>query len=183
MLEILLINHPLDCPSATKVANALCSIRRSCWGPGTVISWKPSVPNDVLLPSVQFTDLDRERCIPPSHTRFSGRGFSRQINLLPRERGCPIIANVRRSPAGRWLFFSLATLSQPGWHSPQLITDLSFSAGGSPTAAVRPVAVTQRFAKLFASSRENNLAVDDGWLCDRGRFSYKQRVVLSCRVT
>jgi NADH-quinone oxidoreductase subunit G len=180
-LEFLLLNHPLDCPVCDRGGE--CPLQDNTFGFGGAESRyleekrhfeKPLALSDEVL-------LDRERCIMCYRcVRFTReiagdeslgvieRGTESQIGLAPGRTFdsqfsgntieiCPVGALTSsryRFVARPWDIKSVATICP---HCP---------VGCNVRADVRNNEI-KRFL-----SREN-APVDDGWLCDRGRFGYE----------
>ncbi|MFQ5455134.1 MAG: NADH-quinone oxidoreductase subunit NuoG [Nitrospirota bacterium] len=181
ILEFLLINHPLDCPVCDKGGE--CPLQDITYRFGPVKSrfieekWhfkKPVPISDKIL-------IDRERCIMCMRcTRFcdeiadhhqigtinSGRAI--EIGLLSGKSFDSIFSGntIEVCPVGALTSRSYRFRSRP-WEFKRTATICTRCAVGCNIYIDR-----KKNDIVRVVSRENS-DVDDGWLCDRGRFGFE----------
>jgi NADH-quinone oxidoreductase subunit G len=180
VLEFLLVNHPLDCPVCDKGGECPLQDQTLRWGPGASRFRELKRNNDKPVPISPLIALDRERCILCYRcTRFSDE-VADDNQLIARERGADtVIATFEGRPYTGHFSGNIVELCPVGaltsteyrfkgrpWETTDHPTVCGLCSVGCNTyTSVREGTV----ARVLA--RENS-AVDDGWLCDRGRFSY-----------
>ena len=183
VVEFLLINHPLDCPVCDKGGECPLQDNTFRWGLGV------SRYEDVKRHFVKPTDLspeiklDRERCIMCLRcVRFTreiagdesliiaSRGSYSEVATVPgRTFDSPFSGNtIEICPVG--------ALTSTRFRFRARIWDLEpvpTICDKCPVGCNLQLQVRKsRNALLRLWSRENT-PVDDGWLCDRGRFDYE----------
>jgi len=180
VLEFLLINHPLDCPICDKGGECPLQDQTYQYGPGASRYEFTKAHFDKAVPLSDKIVLDRERCILCWRcTRFSEEiSGERELALI--QRGVhTIIGTFNDEPAqsnyqGNWTEIcpvgaltsrQYRFISRP-WH---LDRTASVCPGCSMGCNIQIDARSNRIGRF--QSREN-LAVDDGWLCDFGRYSF-----------
>jgi NADH-quinone oxidoreductase subunit G len=180
VVEFLLVNHPLDCPVCDKGGECPLQDIAFGWGPGKSRFVEPKrhfVKPLELSPTIA---IDRERCILCYRcVRFS-QEISEDYQLVLLERGAhsyvstfdgtpyvaPFSGNiVELCPVGALTSRNYRFRARP-WD----IED----AGSVCTlcAAQCNVTLTVRDERVLRVLARDNPEVDDGWLCDRGRFAY-----------
>jgi NADH-quinone oxidoreductase subunit G len=180
VLEFLLINHPLDCPVCDKGGECPLQDQAYRWGPGDSRFQELKRNNDKPIPISPLIALDRERCILCYRcTRFSDE-VSGDRQLIARERGASsVIATFEGRPYAGHFSGNIVELCPVGaltsteyrfkarpWDAQDHPTVCgTCSVGCNTFATVREGAVQRVLAR-------ENVAVDEGWLCDRGRFAY-----------
>jgi NADH-quinone oxidoreductase subunit G len=179
-VEFLLLNHPLDCPVCDRGGE--CPLQDNTFGFGGAESRyleekrhyvKPLALSDEVL-------LDRERCILCYRcVRFCReiagdesltvieRGTDSQIGLAPgRTFDSPFSGNtIEICPVGALTSTRYRFAARP-WDIKSVATICPHCPVGCNVRAD----VRNNEIKRFLS--RENLGVDDGWLCDRGRFGY-----------
>ncbi len=180
VVEFLLINHPLDCPVCDKGGECPLQDITFGWGKGTSRFIEPKrhfVKPLSLSPTIA---IDRERCILCYRcVRFS-QEISEDHQLVLLERGAhsyvstfdghpyvaPFSGNiVELCPVG-------ALTSQP-YRFRARPWDVEDSASVCTLCPAQcNVRLTVRDEKVLRVLARENSEVDDGWLCDRGRFAY-----------
>jgi NADH-quinone oxidoreductase subunit G len=179
-IEFLLLNHPLDCPVCDRGGE--CPLQDNTFGFGGAESRfleekrhfeKPLALSDEVL-------LDRERCIMCYRcVRFCReiagdesltvieRGTESQIGLAPgRTFDSPFSGNtIEICPVGALTSARYRFVARP-WDIKSVATICPHCPVG---CNVRADVRNNEIKRLL--SRENG-PVDDGWLCDRGRFGY-----------
>ncbi len=182
-LEFLLANHPLDCPVCDKGGE--CPLQDNAFGYGQGISRFAEMKRHYVKP-IPLSDkilLDRERCIMCYRcVRFTReiagdetltvleRGSWSQIGVLEgRTFDSPFSGNtIEICPVGA-LTSSLYRFRARPWDID--VTTEPTVCSLCPVGCNLNLTVRNNEIKRVLS-REND-AVDDGWLCDRGRFTYQ----------
>ncbi|MGH2854136.1 MAG: molybdopterin-dependent oxidoreductase [Solirubrobacteraceae bacterium] len=180
VVEFLLVNHPLDCPVCDKGGECPLQDITFGWGLGTSRFVEPKrhfVKPLALSPHIA---IDRERCILCYRcVRFS-QEISEDHQLVLQERGAhsyvstfdghpyvaPFSGNiVELCPVG-------ALTSQPYRFRarPWDIEDAGSVCTLCPAQC--NVTLTVRDERVLRVLSREHPEVDDGWLCDRGRFAY-----------
>ncbi len=180
-LEFLLINHPLDCPICDKGGECDLQDFTLRHGPGGTrfdLS-KRHYPKPV--PVSEKVMLDRERCILCQRcTRFSSeismdnglvmisRGFRMEVGTAPDHAFDSIFSGntVEICPVGALTASAYRFKSRP-WelkHTPSVCNNCSVGCN---------VRVDVRVDKIMRLASRANDAIDDGWLCDRGRWGFE----------
>jgi NADH-quinone oxidoreductase subunit G len=193
VVEFLLINHPLDCPVCDKGGECPLQDITFGWGLGRSRMIEPKRHFQKPLALSPLVAIDRERCILCYRcVRFS-QEISEDYQLIFTERGAhtyvgtndghpyvaPFSGNiVELCPVG-------ALTSQPYRFRarPWDIED----AGGICTLCPAQCNVSftvrdERVVRVLSRDHEGNADVDDGWLCDKGRFAY-QSIHVDERIT
>ena len=181
MVEFLLINHPLDCPVCDKGGECPLQDITYGWGPGTSRYVEPKRHFKKPLELSPLIAIDRERCILCYRcVRFS-QEISEDYQLILLERGAhsyvgtfdghpyvaPFSGNiVELCPVG--------ALTSRGYRFRARPWDIE-GAGTICTgcSAHCNVELTVRDDRVERVLGRDNEGVDDGWLCDRGRFGYQ----------
>ena len=180
VVEFLLVNHPLDCPVCDKGGECPLQDITFGWGRGTSRFIEPKrhfVKPLALSPTIA---IDRERCILCYRcVRFS-QEISEDHQLVLQERGAhsyvstfdghpyvaPFSGNiVELCPVGALTSRAYRFRARPWDNEDSGSVCTLCPAQCNVTLTVRDERV------LRVLSRENP-EVDDGWLCDRGRFAY-----------
>ncbi|MGK2956026.1 MAG: 2Fe-2S iron-sulfur cluster-binding protein, partial [Solirubrobacterales bacterium] len=181
VVEFLLVNHPLDCPVCDKGGECPLQDISMGWGPGKsrMVDEKRHFEKPVALSPL--IGIDRERCILCYRcVRFSQEvSEDSQLQLL--ERGdrsyvgtfndqpyiAPFQGNITElCPVGALTSYTYRFQARP-WDIEQ---------GGS-VCTLCPgqcnVSFTVRDEQVKRVQARDNEAVDDGWLCDRGRYGFQ----------
>jgi NADH-quinone oxidoreductase subunit G len=181
VVEFLLVNHPLDCPVCDKGGECPLQDISYGWGPGKsrVIDEKRHFQKPVELSPL--VAIDRERCILCYRcVRFSQEvSEDEQLQLL--ERGDrtfvgtfddrpyvdPFHGNITDlCPVGALTSYTYRFRARP-WDVEQ--------AGSVCTLCPSQcnVSFTVRDEQVKRVIARDNAEVDDGWLCDRGRYGFE----------
>ncbi|HEX5194718.1 MAG TPA: NADH-quinone oxidoreductase subunit NuoG [Solirubrobacteraceae bacterium] len=193
VVEFLLINHPLDCPVCDKGGECPLQDITFGWGLGRSRMIEPKRHFEKPLALSPLVAIDRERCILCYRcVRFS-QEIAEDYQLIFTERGAhtfvgthdghpyvaPFSGNiVELCPVG-------ALTSQP-YRFRARPWDIEQGAGictlcpsqCNVTFTVRD----ERVMRVLARDYIGNEGVDDGWLCDKGRFAY-QAIHVDERIT
>jgi NADH-quinone oxidoreductase subunit G len=181
VLEFLLINHPLDCPVCDKGGECPLQDLTYGWGPGTSRFIEPKRHFQKPLALSPLIHIDRERCILCYRcVRFS-QEISEDYQLVLNERGAhtfvgtfdghpyvaPFSGNViELCPVGALTSRAYRFRARP-W-------DIE---GAGSVCTLCPaqcnVEFTVRDERVMRVLSRGNDGVDDGWLCDKGRFAYQ----------
>jgi NADH-quinone oxidoreductase subunit G len=190
VVEFLLINHPLDCPVCDKGGECPLQDISFGWGGGRSRFIEPKRHFEKPLELSPLVAIDRERCILCYRcVRFS-QEVSEDYQLVFQERGAhtfvgtfdghpyvaPFSGNITElCPVG-------ALTSQP-YRFRARPWDIE-GAGGVCTLCPGQcnITFTVRDERVLRVLARDNDEVDDGWLCDRGRFAY-QAIHVDERIT
>jgi NADH-quinone oxidoreductase subunit G len=179
-LEFLLINHPLDCPICDKGGECDLQDFTLRHGPGGTRfdQYKRHYPKPIPVSDDVF--LDRERCILCQRcTRFSSeismdnglvmikRGFRMEVGTAPHR---PFDSNfsgntVEICPVGALTSSKYRFKARP-WElrrTPGICNNCSVGCNAR---------IDTRVDKIMRLMSRNNDEVDDGWLCNRGRWDF-----------
>jgi NADH-quinone oxidoreductase subunit G len=179
-LEFILVNHPLDCPVCDKGGECPLQDLTFRWGPGSTRMTFPKRTFDKPIPISPAISLDRERCILCYRcTRFS-ETVAEDGQLVAVNRGAAsMIATFDGEPYRAPFSGNVTELCPVGALLP---TQYRFQARpweiqSSPTVCqLCPVGcnvnVTIREGKVKRVLSRNHPEVDEGWLCDKGRFGF-----------
>ncbi len=181
VVEFLLVNHPLDCPVCDKGGECPLQDISYGWGPGKsrVIDEKRHFQKPVELSPL--IAIDRERCILCYRcVRFSQEvAEDEQLQLL--ERGdrtfvgtfddrpyvAPFHGNITDlCPVGALTNYTYRFRARP-WdieHAGSVCTLCPSQCN---------VSFTIRDEQVKRVVARDNAEVDDGWLCDRGRYGFE----------
>jgi NADH-quinone oxidoreductase subunit G len=181
VVEFLLVNHPLDCPVCDKGGECPLQDITMGWGPGRsrVIDEKRHFEKPIELSPL--VAIDRERCILCYRcVRFSQEvAEDEQLQLL--DRGdrtfvgtfddrpyiAPFHGNITDlCPVGALTSYTYRFRARP-WDIEQ--------AGSVCTLCPSQcnVSFTVRDEQVKRVVSRDNPEVDDGWLCDRGRYGFE----------
>jgi NADH-quinone oxidoreductase subunit G len=181
VVEFLLVNHPLDCPVCDKGGECPLQDITMGWGPGKsrVIDEKRHFQKPIELSPL--VAIDRERCILCYRcVRFSQEvSEDDQLQLL--ERGdrtfvgtfddrpyvAPFHGNITDiCPVGALTNYTYRFRARP-WDVEE--------AGSVCTICPSQcnVSFTVRDEKVKRVITRENAEVDDGWICDRGRYGFE----------
>ena len=178
VLEFLLLNHPLDCPVCDKGGECPLQDLTFRYGPGVTRMTLPKRTQEKPIPISPLIKLDRERCILCYRcTRFS-EDVSGDMQLVPENRGANSIittfegrpytnefsGNVTElCPVGALTSTTYRFLARP-WEIQNVPTTCGQCAVGCNTYA------TIREGRVARVLSRNHPGVDEGWLCDKGRY-------------
>jgi NADH-quinone oxidoreductase subunit G len=190
IVEFLLVNHPLDCPVCDKGGECPLQDITFGWGLGRSRFIEPKRHFEKPLALSPLIAIDRERCILCYRcVRFS-QEIAEDYQLVFAERGAhtfvstydghpyvaPFSGNiVELCPVG-------ALTSQP-YRFRARPWDIE-GAGGICTLCPSQcnIEFTVRDEKVLRVLAREHPEVDDGWLCDKGRFAY-QAIHVDERIT
>jgi NADH-quinone oxidoreductase subunit G len=181
VVEFLLINHPLDCPVCDKGGECPLQDITYGWGPGTTRFIEPKRHFRKPLELSPLIAIDRERCILCYRcVRFS-QEISEDYQLVLQERGAhayvstfdgtpyvaPFSGNITElCPVGALTSSTYRFRARP-W-------DIE---GSGTVCALCPsqcnVQLTVRDDRVLRVMSRDHDDVDDGWLCDKGRYAFQ----------
>jgi NADH-quinone oxidoreductase subunit G len=190
VVEFLLINHPLDCPVCDKGGECPLQDITFGWGAGTSRFIEPKRHFRKPLEVSPLIAIDRERCILCYRCVRYSQEIAEDYQLVLHDRGAhsfvgtfdghpyvaPFSGNIiDLCPVGALTSTAYRFRARP-W-------DVE-TAGSVCTlcAAQCNVTMTVRDEKVVRVIARDNHEVDDGWLCDKGRFAY-QAIHVDERVT
>jgi NADH-quinone oxidoreductase subunit G len=179
-LEFILVNHPLDCPVCDKGGECPLQDLTFRYGPGNTRMTFEKLTFEKPIPISPAISLDRERCILCYRcTRFSS-DVSEDNQLVARNRGAmsvittfedepytgPFTGNVTElCPVGALLPTQYRFEARP-WE----IVNVPTVCGMCPVGC--NVDATTREGKVKRILSRNHPEIDQGWLCDKGRFAF-----------
>ena len=190
VVEFLLINHPLDCPVCDKGGECPLQDITFGWGLGRSRMIEPKRHFQKPLALSPLVAIDRERCILCYRcVRFS-QEIAEDYQLIFTERGAhtfvgthdghpyvaPFSGNIiELCPVG-------ALTSQP-YRFRARPWDIENGAGICTLCPSQcNVTFTVRDERVVRVLARDHAEVDDGWLCDKGRFAY-QAIHVDERIT
>jgi NADH-quinone oxidoreductase subunit G len=181
VVEFLLVNHPLDCPVCDKGGECPLQDITFGWGLGRSRFIEPKRHFQKPLALSPLIAIDRERCILCYRcVRFS-QEISEDYQLIFAERGAhsfvsthdghpyvaPFSGNITElCPVGALTSTSYRFRARP-W-------DIE-GAGGVCTMCSSQcnVTLTVRDERVMRVMSRDHTGVDDGWLCDKGRYAFQ----------
>jgi len=179
-LEFILVNHPLDCPVCDKGGECPLQDLTFRWGPGNTRMTFPKRTFEKPIPISPAIALDRERCILCYRcTRFS-ESVAEDGQLVAVNRGAQsLIATFQDEPYRAPFSGNVLELCPVG-----ALTSTQYRFEGRPweiqnvptVCGLCPVGcnvhATTREGKVKRILSRNHPQVDEGWLCDKGRFAF-----------
>jgi NADH dehydrogenase/NADH:ubiquinone oxidoreductase subunit G len=189
-LEFILVNHPLDCPVCDKGGECPLQDLTFRYGPGSTRMHFPKRTFEKPIPISPTIALDRERCILCYRcTRFS-ETVSEDLQLVALNRGAlSTIATFEDEPYVGAFSGNVIELCPVGALTstqyrfearPWEIQNTPTVCGLCPVGC--NISATTREGKVKRILSRNHPEVDDGWLCDKGRFAFSH-LYASDRIT
>jgi NADH-quinone oxidoreductase subunit G len=181
VVEFLLVNHPLDCPVCDKGGECPLQDITYGWGPGTSRFMEPKRHFKKPLELSPLIAIDRERCILCYRCVRYSQEVSEDYQLVLLERGAhsfvgtfdghpyvaPFSGNIiELCPVGALTSLAYRFRARP-W---------DIESGGTICTmcpAQCNVDLTVRDERVMRVLARDHDEVDDGWLCDKGRFAYQ----------
>jgi NADH dehydrogenase/NADH:ubiquinone oxidoreductase subunit G len=179
-LEFLLVNHPLDCPVCDKGGECPLQDLTFRYGPGSTRMAFPKRTFEKPIPISPLIALDRERCILCYRcTRFS-ENVAEDGQLVAINRGAQsVIATFEDEPYVGHFSGNVTEICPVGaltstqyrfearpWEIQNVPTVCGLCPVGCNTTA------TTREGKVKRILSRNHPEIDEGWLCDKGRFAF-----------
>jgi NADH-quinone oxidoreductase subunit G len=179
-LEFILVNHPLDCPVCDKGGECPLQDLTFRWGPGNTRMTFPKRTFEKPIPISPAIALDRERCILCYRcTRFS-ESVAEDGQLVAVNRGAQsLIATFQDEPYRAPFSGNVIELCPVGALTstqyrfearPWEIQNVPTVCGMCPVGC--NIQATTREGKVKRILSRNHPEVDEGWLCDKGRFAF-----------
>jgi NADH-quinone oxidoreductase subunit G len=179
-LEFILVNHPLDCPVCDKGGECPLQDLTFRWGPGNTRMTFPKRTLEKPIPISPAIALDRERCILCYRcTRFS-ESVAEDGQLVALNRGAQsVIATFEDEPYRAPFSGNVIELCPVGALTstqyrfearPWEIQNVPTVCGMCPVGC--NIQATTREGKVKRILSRNHPEVDEGWLCDKGRFAF-----------
>ncbi|MGK2937749.1 MAG: NADH-quinone oxidoreductase subunit NuoG [Solirubrobacteraceae bacterium] len=181
VVEFLLVNHPLDCPVCDRGGECPLQDISYGWGRGRSRMVEPKRHFEKPLALSPLIAIDRERCILCYRcVRFS-QEVSEDYQLVLQERGAesfvatfdghpyvaPFSGNIiELCPVGALTSQPYRFRARP-WDIEQSGSVCNLCPGQCN------VSYTVRDDRVLRVLARDHSEVDDGWLCDRGRFGYQ----------
>jgi len=180
VLELLLINHPLDCPVCDKGGECPLQDQTMSYGPGESRFVEEKRHFEKPIPISDTVYLDRERCILCDRcTRFAdevagdplihfmGRGNQTQVNTFPDEPFSSYFSGntVQICPVGALTAKPYRFKARP-W-------DLNEIESTYPNPMGDRVMIQSSRNEVLRYLGVDSDAVNWGWLADRDRFSFE----------
>jgi NADH-quinone oxidoreductase subunit G len=181
VVEFLLINHPLDCPVCDKGGECPLQDITFGWGGGISRYIEPKRHFVKPLELSPLIAIDRERCILCYRCVRYSQEVAEDYQLVLLERGAhsyvstfdghpyvaPFSGNIiELCPVGALTSRPYRFRARP-WDVEDAGTVCTFCP------AQCNVSVTVRDERALRVLARENTEVDDGWLCDKGRFAYQ----------
>ena len=182
VLELLLANHPLDCPVCDKGGECPLQDRTFKFGPGATRFSEPKRHFPKPLDLSPLVAIDRERCITCYRcVRFS-QDVAEDGQLTFQERGAGTeVATFTGDPyAGRFTgniidlcpVGALTSIPYRFVSRPWDLQNAPSVCGGCPVGCNTELTQREGQLKRVTGRDEPNMAVEEGWLCDKGRWGY-----------
>lgn len=181
VLEFLLVNHPLDCPVCDKGGE--CDLQDLTFehGPSTSRLQDAKIQQNKSVDLGNFIVLDNERCILCRRCVRFDEEIATEGNLIVEERGHNnFITTLADQPYDSYFSGNTIELCPVGaltsdiyrfkarpWDLSKVDSVCSGCSVGCNTKE------EFRHGQLLRVTARENEAIDNGWLCDRGRFNYK----------
>ena len=180
VLEFLLINHPLDCPVCDRGGECPLQDQTLAFGPGESRFTEEKRHFEKPIPLSSLVLLDRERCIQCGRcTRFAEeiagdpliefgeRSDRTQVTTFPDEPFSSYFSGntVQICPVGALLSKPYRFKARP-WDLTTAETTCTTCAVGCRGALQSS---SNRLVRLLGVDLD---AVNQGWLCDKGRYGY-----------
>jgi NADH-quinone oxidoreductase subunit G len=181
ILELLLANHPLDCPVCDKGGECPLQDQAFSHGPGESRYVEQKRHYEKPIPISDLVYLDRERCILCDRcTRFAdevagdklisfiSRGNDTQVMTFPDEPFSSYFSGntVQICPVGALTAKPYRFKARP-WDLEQLESTCTTCAVGCKTV------IQSSRDELLRYQGVDSEPVNWGWLCDRGRFNFE----------
>ena len=184
VLEFILLNHPLDCPDCDKGGECPLQDLTFRYGPGRTRMAFEKRTFDKPIPVSPLIALDRERCILCYRcTRFS-ENVAEDGQLVAVNRGNhSFISTFEADPYRAHFSGNVIELCPVG-----ALTSTVYRFRGRPweiqnvptVCGLCPVGcnawATTREGKVVRMLGRNHPEIDEGWLCDKGRFAHDHLV-------
>ena len=179
-LEFILVNHPLDCPVCDKGGECPLQDLTFRYGPGNTRMTFQKRTLEKPIPISPLIALDRERCILCYRcTRFC-EDVAEDGQLVAINRGSQsMIATFEDEPYRGHFSGNVIELCPVGALTstqyrfearPWEIQNVPTVCGLCPVGC--NISATTREGKVKRILSRNHPEIDEGWLCDKGRFAF-----------
>jgi len=190
MLELLLVNHPLDCPVCDKGGECPLQDQTLAFGPGESRMVEEKRHFEKPIPISDLVYLDRERCILCDRCtrfakdvagdpliQFTQRGNQTQVLTFPDDPFNSYFSGntVQICPVGALTAKPYRFRARP-WDLEEVESTCTTCSVGCR------VAIQSSRNELLRYQGVDIDSVNHGWLCDRGRFNFES-VASSERLT
>jgi NADH-quinone oxidoreductase subunit G len=181
VVEFLLVNHPLDCPVCDKGGECPLQDITYGWGRGISRMVEPKRHFKKPLELSPLIAIDRERCILCYRcVRFS-QEVSEDYQLILHERGAhSYVGTFDSHPYVAPFSGNIIELCPVGalTSRPYRFRARPWDVEGAGTVCTLcpsqcNVELTVRDERVLRVLGRDHEGVDDGWLCDKGRFAYQ----------
>jgi len=181
VVEFLLVNHPLDCPVCDKGGECPLQDITFGWGRGISRMVEPKRHFKKPLELSPLIAIDRERCILCYRcVRFS-QEVSEDYQLILHERGAhSYVGTFDAHPYVAPFSGNIIELCPVGalTSRPYRFRARPWDIEGAGTVCTLcpsqcNVELTVRDERVLRVLGRDHAEVDDGWLCDKGRFAYQ----------
>ncbi|MGN6188570.1 MAG: NADH-quinone oxidoreductase subunit NuoG, partial [Conexibacter sp.] len=181
VVEFLLVNHPLDCPVCDKGGECPLQDITFGWGRGISRMVEPKRHFKKPLELSPLIAIDRERCILCYRcVRFS-QEVSEDYQLILHERGAhSYVGTFDAHPYVAPFSGNIIELCPVGalTSRPYRFRARPWDIEGAGTVCTLcpsqcNVELTVRDERVLRVLGRDHSEVDDGWLCDKGRFAYQ----------
>jgi len=181
VVEFLLVNHPLDCPVCDKGGECPLQDITFGWGRGISRMVEPKRHFKKPLELSPLIAIDRERCILCYRcVRFS-QEVSEDYQLILHERGAhSYVGTFDAHPYVAPFSGNIIELCPVGalTSRPYRFRARPWDIEGAGTVCTLcpsqcNVELTVRDERVLRVLGRDHEGVDDGWLCDKGRFAYQ----------
>jgi NADH-quinone oxidoreductase subunit G len=181
MLELLLINHPLDCPVCDRGGECPLQDQALAWGPGESRYIDPKRVYEKPIPLSELVLLDRERCVLCTRcTRFcdqvSGERFIELFDRGPAERVAIAPGEDFRSPfSGNTVqICPVGALTSSTYRFAARPFDVKMGESVCPHCASGcRIRVDVRRGEVVRHNARDEPDVNEAWLCDKGRYAFR----------
>ena len=180
VLEFLLLNHPLDCPICDKGGECDLQDFTMSYGPGRSRLTEPKQHKPKRVDLGPTIVLDEERCILCRRcTRFDDE-IAQERNLIIADRGYRSLVATRDGGAYTSYFSGNTTeicpvgaLTSKAYRFRSRPWDLGHADSICTQCSVGcNYRIDTRFGRVMRTFTRENPQVDDGWICDRGRYTF-----------
>ncbi len=180
VLEFLLAQHPLDCPICDKGGECPLQDQSFAYGPGATRFAEPKRHLHKAWTLGPMVVLDQERCVQCQRcTRFMEEIVGDPVLVL-KERGAKSVVDVADGKALTSVFSGntiemcpVGALTSHPYRfraRPWDIVQVSSVCPHCPVGC--NLTATVRDGRVMRMLSRENEQLDQGWLCDRGRFGY-----------
>jgi NADH-quinone oxidoreductase subunit G len=181
VVEFLLVNHPLDCPVCDKGGECPLQDISFGWGGGRSRFIEPKRHFEKPVALSPLIAIDRERCILCYRCVRYSQEVAEDYQLVLQERGAEsYVATFDGHPYVAPFSGNIIELCPVGalTSQPYRFRARPWDIEGSGTVCTLcpgqcNVTLTVRDDRVLRVLQRDNPEVDDGWLCDRGRFAYQ----------